>query len=66
MMNNTTVYATYNVKRNGKHIAEVEFPNNTSCANFGSVCFYDPITNTFLGTTEVSVDGTTFTLERVA
>jgi hypothetical protein len=46
-------YADYLVLRDGKLVAEVSFPNDTANANFAGVCFYDPVTDTFRGDTEV-------------
>ncbi len=46
-------YADYVVLRNGKLIAEVSFPSDTRNANFAEVCFYNPVTDTFLGDTQV-------------
>lgn len=67
MMNKTNIrYATYNVKRDGHTIAQVDFPNDVRNANFGGVCFYNANTDSFLDTTDVNVDGRVFTLERVA
>jgi hypothetical protein len=61
-MNSTTVrYAKYNVTRDGRLVARCEFPNDVRSANFYDVCFYNPDTDTFLGTTEVRG----FVLERV-
>jgi hypothetical protein len=61
MMNTTANYASYRLLSNGRCIGEISFPNNTVNANFGGVCFYDPVTGTFLGTTNVNG----FVLERV-
>ncbi len=62
-MNNTNVrYAKYNVKRGEYTLGTVEFPSDVRNANFGDVCFYDPVSDTFLGTTEVNG----FVVERVA
>jgi hypothetical protein len=61
-MNSTTVRcAKYNVTRDGRLVARCEFPNDVRSANFYDVCFYNPDTDTFLGTTEVRG----FVLERV-
>ena len=46
-------YASYVVLRDGKQIAEVSFPSDTRNANFAGVCFYNPVTDTFLGDTQV-------------
>lgn len=55
-------YADYIVLREGRQVAEVSFPNDTHNANFAGLCFYDPVTDTFRGDTEV--DG--YFLKRVA
>lgn len=55
-------YATYQVLHNGRRIAEVNFPSDTSNANFAGLCFYNPVTDSFLGDTEV--DG--YFIKRVA
>jgi deoxyribodipyrimidine photolyase len=46
-------YADYLVFRDGYQMAEVSFPNDTRNANFAGLCFYDPVTDTFRGDTEV-------------
>jgi hypothetical protein len=55
-------YANYQVLRNGRLIAEVSFPSDTSNANFAGLCFYNPVTDSFLGDTQV--DG--YFVKRVA
>jgi hypothetical protein len=49
----TVRYANYIVLRDGRRVAEVSFPNDTSNANFAGLCFYDAATDTFRGDTEV-------------
>ncbi len=46
-------YANYAVFHNDRQIANVSFPNDTRNANFAEVCFYNPVTDTFLGDTQV-------------
>lgn len=64
-------YASYNLYRvNDNSTATLagvlEFPNDTRNANFGGVCFYDAATDSFRDSTEVSVGGTAYFLERTA
>jgi hypothetical protein len=46
-------YASYVILRNERQIANVRFPSDTTNANFAGVCFYNPVTDTFLGDTQV-------------
>jgi hypothetical protein len=46
-------YASYVILRNERQIANVRFPSDTANANFAEVCFYNPVTDTFLGDTQV-------------
>jgi hypothetical protein len=46
-------YASYAVFHNDRQIANVRFPSDTTNANFAGVCFYNPVTDTFLGDTQV-------------
>jgi hypothetical protein len=46
-------YADYIVFREGRQVAAVSFPNDTRNANFAGLCFYDHVTDTFRGDTEV-------------
>lgn len=49
----TARFQTYTITNaTGDSIGSVSFPSDTRNANFGGVCFYDPITDTFLGDTE--------------